>query len=137
MPGQMPLVGSAASAKAAEGFVWVGLQQASAADIEEVAQEFGLPALAVEDAVRAHQRPKLEVYGEVVFVVLKPVDYIDHEEIVTVSEIAMFIGPHFVVTVRHGENDVLRRVRQELDTGAAGALEFGPASVRIERPTSW
>jgi magnesium transporter len=129
LPGRVPLDGAADAARASDGFVWVGLQQASAADIEGVAREFGLPALAVEDAVKAHQRPKLEVYGDVVFVVLKPVDYIDHEEVVRVAELAIFLGPGFVVTVRHGDNDVLARVRQELDTAAADALAFGPASV--------
>jgi magnesium transporter len=129
LPGRVPLDGAADAARASDGFVWVGLQQASATHIEEVAREFGLPALAVEDAVKAHQRPKLEVYGDVVFVVLKPVDYIDHEEVVRVTELAIFLGPGFVVTVRHGENDVLARVRQELDTAAADALAFGSSSV--------
>ncbi len=82
----------------------------------------------MEDAVKAHQRPKLEVYGDVVFVVLKPVRYIDHDEIVEVAEIAMFIGPNFVVTVRHGESDVLHQVRQEFDRGSA-LTAYGPSAV--------
>ena len=129
MAGRVPLREAGETAKVTDGFVWVGLQQPTADDIAEVADEFGLPALAVEDAVKAHQRPKLEVYGDVVFVVLKPVDYIDHDEVVTVSEIAMFVGTHFVVTVRHGDNDVLRQVRHELDTRAVDGLDFGPAAV--------
>ncbi len=98
--------------------MWIGLQQPTEDEIALLAQEFDLPALAVEDAVKAHQRPKLEVHDDVVFLVLKPVHYIDHDEIVEVSEIAMFLGPGFVVSVRHGESDVLRRVRAEFDAGS-------------------
>jgi magnesium transporter len=129
VPGRIPLDRAGDQARATDGFVWVGLQQPTAEDIAEVAEEFQLPALAVEDAVQAHQRPKLEVYGDVVFVVLKPVRYIDHDEVVDVAEIAMFIGPHFVVTVRHGDSDVLRHVRTELDSAVDDALGFGPATV--------
>ncbi|MBX3285808.1 MAG: magnesium and cobalt transport protein CorA, partial [Actinobacteria bacterium] len=127
--GRIPLgeAGNAAR-KADDGFVWIGLQQPTADDLGELAEEFGLPALAVEDAVKAHQRPKLEVYGDVLFVVLKPVRYIDHDEIVEIAEIALFLGDGFVVTVRHGESDVLRRVRQELDAGSP-LLELGPTAV--------
>jgi magnesium transporter len=83
--------------------VWIGLQQPKAEDIAVVAKEFGLPPMAVEDAVKAHQRAKLEVYRDVVFVVLKPVHYIDHDEVVHVTERAIFLGPKFVVvTVQHG-----------------------------------
>ena len=63
------------------------------------------------------------------FVVLKPVHYVNHEEVVDVSEVALFLGPTFVVTVRHGETDALRRVRGELDHGTPGAPDFGAASV--------
>ena len=129
VPGRLSLREAGHTAKATDGFVWVGLQQPTADDIAEVAEEFGLPALAVEDAVKAHQRPKLEVYGDVVFVVLKPVDYVDHDEVVTVTELALFVGPHFIVTVRHGENDVLRRVREELDRGAPEIVLGGPVGV--------
>ena len=91
-PGQVPLDRAGEVAKATSGFLWIGLRQPSEDDIADVAREFDLPALAVEDAVKAHQRPKLEVYGDVLFMVLKPVDYIDHTEIVEVSEIAVFVG---------------------------------------------
>ncbi len=127
--GRLPLCDAGEVARKTDGFVWVGLQQPSAQDIEAVAVEFGLPALAVEDAVKAHQRPKLEVYGDVVFVVLKPVRYVDHEEVVETSEIAMFLGPGFVVTVRHGESEVLTRVRQELDRGGSDLIGYGPSAV--------
>jgi magnesium transporter len=115
--GRLPLREARAAARSTSGFVWIGLQQPTAAEVEAIAQEFALPPLAVEDAVKAHQRPKLETYGAVLFAVLKPVRYVDHDEVVEIAEIAVFVGPNFVVTVRHGESDVLRRVRAELDSG--------------------
>jgi len=127
-PGRVRLEDAGAAARKTDGFVWLGLQQPTADEIAEVAAEFGLPPLAVEDAVKAHQRPKLEMYDDVVFMVLKPVRYIDHDEIVEVSEIAMFVGPGFVVTVRHGESDVLKAVRVELD-GGSELLGHGPTAV--------
>jgi len=111
-----------------DGFVWLGLVEPTAEAIATVAAEFELPALAVEDAVSAHQRPKLERYGDVLFVVVKPVRYIDHDEIVDVEEVAVFLGKTFVVTVRHGENDVVSRVRKELGDESP-LLELGPSAV--------
>jgi magnesium transporter len=127
-PGQVPLELAGQVARETDGFVWIGLQEATHAEIALVAEAFDLPALAVEDAVKAHQRPKLEVYDDVVFVVLKPVRYVDHHEIVEVSEIALFVGPNFVVTVRHGHSDVLGQVRAELEHEAA-VLVHGPTGV--------
>jgi magnesium transporter len=129
-PGRIPLRQAGEEARRTSGFVWIGLQQPSDADIEEVAARFELPALAVEDAVKAHQRPKLEVYGDVVFVVLKPVRYVDHDEVVDIAELAIFLGPGFVVTVRHGRSDVLGRVRHEVDSRTFELVgAFGAASV--------
>ncbi len=129
VPGRVPLDRAGNEARATDGFVWVGLQQPTAADIAEVAEKFRLPALAVEDAVKAHQRPKLEAYDDVVFAVLKPVRYVDRAEVVDIAEIAIFLGLHFVVTVRHGDSEVLHQVRHELDDGAVDASTFGPAAV--------
>ena len=128
-PGRVPLDKAGDAARSTDGFVWIGLQQPTAEDIAVVAAEFSLPALAVEDAVKAHQRPKLEVYDDVVFVVLKPVRYIDHDEVVDVTEIAIFLGPRFVVTVRHGHSTVLAQVRAELDRGPADLLALGSTGV--------
>lgn len=128
-PGKVPLEQVGEVARATSGFVWIGLQQPTAEDIAMVAEKFSLPPLAVEDAVKAHQRPKLEVYDDVVFVVLKPVLYVDHNDVVDVTELAIFLGANFVVTVRHGHSDVLRRVRQELDTGTSTLLQHGPTGV--------
>ena len=125
-PGRIPLDEAGDVARTTSGFVWIGLQQPTAKDVVAVADKFGLPPLAVEDAVKAHQRPKLEVYDDVVvFAVLKPVRYVDHEEVVNVSEIALFLGARYVVTVRHGQSDVLRRVRSELDRGDSELLAHG------------
>ncbi len=127
-PGRVPLTEAGLVARETEGFIWIGLQQPTAEELGEVAIEFGLPALAVEDAILAHQRPKLELYDDVVFVVLKPVRYVDHHEIVELSEIAIFLGRGFVVTVRHGESTILGRVRRELDEGSE-LLAYGPTAV--------
>lgn len=128
--GRVPLDQAARVAATTDGFVWIGLQQPTHQDIADVAVQFDLPPLAVEDAVRAHQRPKVEAYGDVLFAVLKPVRYVDPDEIVEVSELAVFLGPHFVITVRHGPSEVLGAVRRELDSGAHTSLaEFGPALV--------
>ena len=72
---------------------------------------FDLHELAVEDAIKAHQRPKLEVYGDTLFVVLKTARYVDDEEEVDFGEIPLFLGADFVVTVRHGEAALARRPR--------------------------
>jgi len=128
-PGRVPLERAGRLARSTSGYVWIGLQQPDEEQINAVAAQFDLPPLAVEDAVKAHQRPKLDVYGDVVFAVLKPVRYVDHDEVVDVTEIAVFIGPTFVVSVRHGESDVLRRVRAELDAGTGRASPHGPSWV--------
>jgi magnesium transporter len=133
VPGRVSLeqAGEAAAA-AGSGFVWVGLQQPSAANVAAVAQEFCLPALAVEDAVKAHQRPKLELYGDVLFAVLKPVTYVDSEEVIEVSEVALFLGRSFVVSVRHGPSSVLANVRSKLERSDADVAALGPMCVLYE-----
>ena len=128
-PGRVSVAHAAQAARRTDGFVWIGLQQPTTEDVAAIARDFDLPPLAVEDAVKAHQRPKLEIYDDVVFMVLKPVSYVDHEEVVNISEIAVFLGPTFVVTVRHGDSDVLRRVRAELDAGGPEAMSHGPTWV--------
>jgi len=126
LPGAVPLEQAGEVAAGGDGFVWIGLREPSDADIAEVAEEFDLPPLAVEDAVRAHQRPKVEVYDNVLFVVLKPAEFTDGR--LEVSELALFVGDGFVVIVRHGPSNVLRRVRAAVDGGEA-PLEHGPMSI--------
>jgi magnesium transporter len=96
-------------------FVWLGLHEPSADEFDSVRREFNLHELAVEDAINAHQRPKLEVYGDTLFIVLKPARYVDHEEVVQIGEIMVFINEAFVISVRHGEASALKQVRERLD----------------------
>lgn len=129
--GRLPLHRAVGAAGEAGGFVWVGVQQPTAEEFAEIAAAFSLPHLAVEDAIAAHQRPKLEVYGDVLFAVLKPIRYVDSEEVVETAEIAVFVGDTFVVTVRHGVSDVLAGVRRDLDQAHEGhdLLAHGPAGI--------
>lgn len=110
------------------GFVWLGLHEPNAEEFAGVARMFALHPLAVEDAIHAHQRPKLEQYGNSVFVVLKPARYVDAQEVVDVSQVMVFLGEDFVVTVRHGRTDALADVRDLLDRDSE-KLAWGPTSV--------
>ncbi len=98
------------------GIAWVGLYRPTHEEFDAVAQEFGLHALVVEDAVHAHQRPKLERYGDTLFCVLRPARYIDETETVEFGEVHVFAGPHFVITVRHSEAPDLAAVRRGLES---------------------
>ncbi|UVS77165.1 magnesium and cobalt transport protein CorA [Actinokineospora sp. UTMC 2448] len=117
-----------------EGFVWIGLHEPDEHQIQGVAETFGLHELAVEDAVHAHQRPKLERYDENLFMVLKTLRYVEHEspttanEIVESGEIMVFLGKDYVVTVRHGKHSGLHGLRAELEA-APERLRAGPAAV--------
>lgn len=102
-------------ARSAGGFVWIGLHEPSAEEFDLVAQEFALHPLAVEDALKAHQRPKLEVYDDSLFVVLKPVVYEPRSDAVSSGEIMIFLGDSFAVSVRHGEGAPLAAVRDRLE----------------------
>jgi magnesium transporter len=114
------------------GFVWVGLHEPSAGELSDLAEVFGLHPLAVEDAIHAHQRPKLERYDDVHFVVMKTVGYVSSgpsgAEVVETGEIMLFCGPDFVVTVRHGAHGALGPVRRDLEKDPA-RLALGPAAV--------
>ncbi len=117
-----------------KGFVWVGLYEPNADDMAEVADVFGVHKLAVEDAVMAHQRPKLERYKRYSQFVIKTVQYVDHEstttavEIVQTGEILMIMGSDFILTVRHGEHSELAGLRRELEDDPEH-LTMGPAVV--------
>src|SRR3990170_5016238 len=84
-----------------ETSVWVGLYEPTEEEFEVVRKAFGLHELAVDDAVKAHQRPKLETYGQTLFGVTKPARYVDPVEIIEFGEILLFVDPDFVVAVRH------------------------------------
>jgi magnesium transporter len=109
-------------------FVWLGLHQPSEEELAEVAKAFGLHPLAVEDALKAHQRPKLERYGDVMFLVLKTLWYVDAEDEVETGEVNVFLGRDFVVTVRHGRSPELAPARHLLERDERRLLCEGPSS---------
>jgi magnesium transporter len=111
-----------------DGFVWIGLFEPDQACLQYVANHFGLHPLAVEDAVYAHQRPKLDTFGDSLFVVLKTVHYVDANEVIETGELMVFAGDRFVVTVRHGDASDLQKVRQDLEAHPK-LLQHGPVSV--------
>ncbi|MFD5339999.1 magnesium and cobalt transport protein CorA [Streptomyces hawaiiensis] len=115
-------------ARTAGGFVWIGLHEPTEGEFDHVTREFGLHPLAVEDALKAHQRPKLEVYDDSLFVVLKPVAYEPQSDTVSSGEIMIFLGDSFVVTVRHGEGSPLKAVRHRLEQEPE-LLVKGPTAV--------
>jgi magnesium transporter len=102
-PGELPLANACAAGRREDAFVWLGLHEPSEEEFDAVRREFELHELAVEDAIEAHQRPKLEVYGESLFIVLKPARYVAPHGAVEFGEILIFIGDGFIITVRHGE----------------------------------
>jgi len=110
------------------GMAWIGLYRPDHAEVRSVAGEFGIHPLAVEDAVHAHQRPKLERYDGVLFTVLRPARYVDAEERVEFGEVHVVIGTDFVVTVRHAESPDLARVRRRLEA-TPELLRLGPQAV--------
>jgi magnesium transporter len=122
-----------------EAFVWIGLYEPDEHQMQMVADVFGLHELAVVNAVHAHQvhahqRPKLERYDKTLILVLKTVNYVEHEsvaqarQIVETGEIMIFVGADFVVTVRRGEHGGLADVRNRLDASPA-VMKLGPYAV--------
>ncbi|NUP16780.1 MAG: magnesium/cobalt transporter CorA [Streptomyces sp.] len=120
--------------KRGAGFVWLGLHEPTDQEFAGIAELFALHPLAVEDAVEAHQRPKLEHYDETLFAVFKTVCYVEHEqltatsEVVNTGEIMVFVGQDFVITVRHGRHGSLGPLREELEADPE-QLAKGPAAV--------
>ena len=114
--------------RARHGMAWIGLYRPDLEEIRSVAHEFQLHELAVEDAIAAHQRPKLERYGTTLFTVLRPARYLDATETVEFGEIHIFTGPDFVVTIRHAETPDLSMVRKRLEDNPA-LLCLGPEAV--------
>lgn len=124
----------AAQVAGRDAFVWVGLHEPDQRAMHLVADMFGLHELSVEDAVTAHQRPKLERYDDTLFLVLKTLNYVRHEssvlprQIVETGEIMIFAGRNFVVTVRHGEHSSLADVRKRMDA-LPEQMRLGPFAV--------
>ncbi|MFI1680094.1 magnesium/cobalt transporter CorA [Streptomyces sp. NPDC020607] len=120
--------------KTGDGFVWLGLHEPTEDEFADIADLFGLHPLAVEDAVHAHQRPKVERYDQTLFAVFKTVCYVEHteltatSEVVDTGEIMVFVGRDFVITVRHGRHGSLGPMREELESSPE-QLAQGPAAV--------
>lgn len=102
--------------RAHHGMAWIGLLRPTEDEIHAVAAEFSLHPLAVEDALSGHQRAKLERYGDTLFVVLRPARYDEQAEAVVFGELHLFVGPDFVVTVRHADVPDLSRVRARMES---------------------
>lgn len=111
-----------------DAFMWIGLHEPTTEEFDQVAGELQLHPLAIEDAVNAHQRPKLERYGDTLFVVIKTLNYIDATSDIEVGEIMLFVGKDFVITVRHGEGAPLKAVRRRLEADKE-LLHHGPSAV--------
>jgi magnesium transporter len=109
-------------------FVWIGLYEPTEEEFASLRREFNLHPLAVEDAINAHQRPKLEVYDDMVFLVLKTARYVDPTEVIQLGEVLVFLGDDYVITVRHGEASSLKPVREALEHDPKH-LRRGPGAV--------
>lgn len=115
-------------------FVWIGLHEPTEEEFSGIAQEYGLHPLAVEDAVHAHQRPKLERYDDSLFTVFKTIHYVEHAELTATSEVVetgevmCFTGRDYVITVRHGGQGSLRALRHRLQDDPE-LLAKGPSAV--------
>src|SRR4051794_24254173 len=122
------------AATAHDGFVWLGLYEPTEDELTAISERYGLHPLAVEDAVYAHQRPKLEHYDQALFMVLKTARYVEHEEltatieVVDTGEVMVFLGAHYVITVRHGEHSELTALRARLEE-QRDLLCLGPSAV--------
>jgi magnesium transporter len=115
--------------RAGGGLAWVGLYRPTEQEFAAVAEEFGLHEVAFEDAMHAHQRPKLERrYGDTLFCVLRTARYLDVTETVEFGDLHVFAGPHFVVTVRHGEASEIAAVRRALES-RPDLLRRGPVAI--------
>ncbi len=127
-PGVLAVDNALEAIQQPETFVWIGLYEPTLEEFEAVRVELGLHELAVEDAVVAHQRPKLEIYDGDLFVVLKTARYDDASESVAFAEIQLFIGKRYVVSVRHGEASALSDVRANIEKDLE-RIRCGPMAV--------
>jgi len=126
--GDLPLEEACEASQKDGAFVWLGVIAPSAEEFDAIAREFDLHELAVEDAIKAHQRPKVELYGETLLVVLKSARYVDSEEVIETGEILLFVNPAFIISVRHGEASALAAVRKRVEE-RGDLLRSGPAAV--------
>jgi magnesium transporter len=115
LDGQVELHDAYEACRREGSWTWIGLYEPTEDEFDSIRREFDLHELAVEDAIKAHQRPKLEAYDDMLFVVLKTARYIDPEEVVEFGEILIFLGDDYIITVRHGEGSALHDVRIALE----------------------
>ena len=111
--------------KQSDKFVWIGLHEPDEALLQQVQQEFGLHDLAIEDAHRAHQRPKLETYGDSVFIVLRTAQMSQKDHRIEFGETHFFLGENFIVSIRHGSTIPYTEVRNRCER-APDLLQKGP-----------
>jgi magnesium transporter len=135
VPKQAETLSEAAQrANAGEGFVWLGLKDPRDADLLALVSHFDLHPLAIEDAVHGHARSKLEMFGDDLFIVMSTVAYVEHDELTETSEVVatgqvmVFLGEHFVITVRRGEHAQLTALRRTMEADTA-RLARGPSEV--------
>ena len=126
--GSLPILGSRAAAAEVDGFVWLGLYEPTEEEFADATAEFDFHEMAVEDALVAHQRPKLDLYDDSILIVLKTARYLDDEEAVEFGEILVLLGTTFIVVVRHGAAAPLTAVRRRLESDPA-ILGLGPSAV--------
>lgn len=121
--------------KQPDTFVWLGLRQPEPAFMRKVQEEFGLHDLAIEDALCAHQRPKLETYGDSLFIVVKTAQWGEHDEI-EYGETHFFVGKNFLVTVRHGASPSYAPIRAKAEENRKQMCR-GPGFALYSVLTSW
>jgi magnesium transporter len=107
---------------------WIGLYRPTEEELSALAAEFNLHELAIEDAVLAHQRPKIDRYGDTLFTVLRAASYIDETETVDFGELHIFSGTNFVITVRHSESPDLSVVRKRMEQ-TPGSMDEGTEAI--------
>lgn len=112
-----------------DDFLWIGMRDPSRRTFAEVSEQLGLHPLAIEDSVKGDQRPKIERYGDVHFVVLRPLRYVEETSDVESGEIMVFVGPDYIVTVRRGGASPLAGLRSRLEDHGHDALRLGPWGV--------
>ena len=127
-PGVLELSDALDAARGPDTFVWIGLHEPTSDELDAVRAEFQLHELAVEDALHAHQRPKVETYGPSLFVVLKTALFKRSGVPVEFAELQLFVGTDYVVSVRHGQASGLAEVRRKLE-GRPDLLALGPSAV--------
>jgi magnesium transporter len=126
--GDVPLDHAYEECRKDGSFAWIGMYEPTEEEFDSIQREFRLHPLAVEDAINAHQRPKLEPFDDMLLLVLKTARYVDPIEVVKIGEILIFLGEDYIITVRHGEASPLDGVRRSLEADPE-LLRHGPGAV--------